>query len=63
VDTVANLHAGTEGADLDDDTVFINGDHPGRGATDRKTLVREVQGELVELLLHRLASVSHCNYP
>jgi hypothetical protein len=63
VDTVANLHAGAEGADLDDDTVLIDGNDPGRRAPDRKTFVREVGGELVELLLHCLTCVSHCNYP
>jgi hypothetical protein len=59
VDTVADLDAGAEGADLDDDAVLIDGNDPGRGAPDRETFVREVGGELVQLLRYRLAGVSH----
>ena len=59
VDTVADLDAGAERADLNDDAVLIDGNNPGRRAPDRKAFVREVGGELVELLRYRLAGVSH----
>ena len=63
VDTVADLDAGAERADLDHDAVLIDGNDPGRGAPDRETFVREVGGELVQLLRYWLAGVSHGIYP
>lgn len=59
VDSVTDLHAGAEGADLNDDAVLIDGNDPGRGAANGKAFVREVGGELVELLRYRFAGVSH----
>jgi len=59
VDAVSDLDAGAEGADLDHDAVLIDGNDPGCGAADRETLMREVGGELVQVLRYRFAGVSH----
>ncbi len=59
MDAVSDLHAGAEGADLNDDAVLIDGNDPGCRAPDRETFVREVGGELIELLGYRLTGVSH----